>query len=166
MTERNVIESQIAKKQSEIENYEEKIKAAKVYIAALRDVLKLLDKPKNIENENDDSETKLRQGSAVAQARDIILNRGEPIHIDELLEAMGKEVSRDTKASLAGSLAAYVRRQDIFTRTAPNTYGLIELDHFEYDDNDVEEAAPPPGFGSGSERFQTANFEDDLDVPF
>lgn len=162
MTERDVIEGQIAKKQAEIDGLEEKLKAAKVYVAALRDVTRLMDKASRSEGAVDEGETKLRAGSTVAQARDIILARGEPVHIDDLLVAMGKEVTRDTKASLAGSLAAYVRREDIFTRPAPNTFGLIELGHFE----PVEEldAEPPIGFGQQNTTF-TNDFEDD-DIPF
>lgn len=160
MTEREVIEGQIAKKQSEIDGLEEKIKAAKVYVAALRDVLKLMDKAGRSDG-MDDAETKLRAGSTVAQAREIILARGLPTHIDDLLEAMGKEVTRDTKASLAGSLAAYVRRDDIFTRPAPNTFGLIELEHFEPVDEQEDE--PPVGFGQQGQPFVN-DFDDD--IPF
>ena len=158
MNERDVIEMQILKKQAEVDGLEDKMRAAKIYLAALRDILKLTDKaPKD--DGGDDGETKLRAGSSVAQARDIILKLGSPIHIDELLEAMGKEVSRDTKASLAGSLAAYVRRQDIFTRPAPNTYGLIELGHFETEQSDEE---PPAGFGQQG----TPYADDEDDIPF
>lgn len=161
MTERDVIESQIAKKQSEIEALDEKLKAAKVYVAALRDVLKILEKAARAEPSNDEGETKLRAGSTVAQAREIILAKGAPTHIDDLLESMGKEVTRDTKASLAGSLAAYVRREDIFTRPAPNTFGLIELGHFETLEDD--EGEPPMGFGQQGQPFID---ELDDDIPF
>lgn len=162
MTEREVIENQIAKKQAEIDGLEDKVRAAKVYITALRDVIKLLDKAGRAAGATDEVETKLRAGSTVAQAREIILVRGAPVHIDDLLIAMGKEVSRDTKASLAGSLAAYVRREDIFTRPAPNTFGLIELDHFEpVEEMDTE---PPIGFGQQNTSFAN-DFEDD-DIPF
>jgi hypothetical protein len=159
VNERQIIETQISKKQAEIDGLEDKIKAAKVYVAALRDVLKLMDKSGKTASEMEDGETKLRAGSAVAQARDIILERGEPVYLDDLLEAMGKEVTRDSKASLAGSLAAYVRREEIFSRPAPSTFGLIELGHFEVLD---EEEAPPPGFGGGA--HQTNDIDDD--IPF
>ena len=162
MTERDVIEGQITKKQAEIDGLEDKVKAAKVYVAALRDVIKLLDKASRADSQADEGETKLRAGSTVAQARDIILNRGEPVHIDDLLIAMGKDVTRDTKASLAGSLAAYVRREDIFTRPAPNTFGLIELDHFE----PVEETDSEPPIGFGQQNTSFSNDFDDDDIPF
>lgn len=163
MSERTIIEERLKKKQAEIDSLEEKIRAAKVYVAALRDVLREVDKSRQV-GDDDPADAKLRPGSATAQAREIILGRGEPVHIDDILEAMGKEVTRDTKASLAGSLAAYVRKQEIFTRPAPNTYGLVELGHTEIAE---EEGEPPHGFGA-SEVEITGNpyHELDEDIPF
>lgn len=152
MSERKIIEDRIRKKRAEIANLEEKLKSARVYLNALSDILKLVEKG----GEADISETKLRSGSSVDQAREIILRKGVPVHIDELVAATGKSVNRDTKASLSGSLAAYVRSGEIFVRTAPATYGLIELGHTQVEDDDL---TPPAGFGG---------FADDLDedIPF
>jgi len=162
--ERSVIEQRLRKKQSEIESLEDKLRAAKVYAAALRDVLRDFDKGRRAE-EDDAAEAKLREGSATAQAREIILSHGKPVHIDDILNAMGKEVTRDTKASLAGSLAAYVRRDEIFTRPAPNTYGLVELGHKEAADDTPNE--PPEGFGHGQVPILNSNYDDaDEDIPF
>ena len=84
------------------------------------------------------------------------------MHLDELLGSMGKDANSSTKASLGSSLAAYVRDNEIFTRTAPNTFGLIELSHNEVEA--TEDAEPPAGFG----RAPVAAFDGDLDddVPF
>lgn len=156
MREQKVIEDQLRRKEVEIVALEDKLKAARVYAKALRDVLKMVNKA-----EPDDlSETKLRKGSLVDQARELIHERSEPVHIDELLRAMGKEVTRDAKASLNSSLAAYVRNGEIFVRTAPATYGLIELSHTA---EDSDEDLPPVGFGQ-----DTTGFADDLDddIPF
>jgi len=163
--ERRKIEDKLRKKQSEVAALEEKLKAAKVYVSALRDILTMLEKTAD-DDDADGSETKLRAGSAVAQAREIILARGEPVHLDDLLAEMGKEVTRATQASLAGSLAAYVRRDEIFTRPAPNTFGLEELGHVSFSEED-EPFEPPAGFGRGSVATGSG-FADDLpdDVPF
>jgi hypothetical protein len=158
VTERKAIEERLRKKQAEILALEEKTKSAKVYVQALNDILKLID---NTDGDNESVDTKLRPGSAVAQARDIILERGSPVHLDELLEAMGKEVTRDSKASLAGSIAAYVRRDEIFTRPAPNTFGLAELGREASQYNPEELNGPPSGFGNYP---ITSDFDDD--VPF
>ena len=160
MIDRAQIEARYNKKQAEVYALEEKVRAAKAYLSALTDILRMADQA-----EGTPSETKLRAGSAVAQAHDIIMFRRSPVHIDELLRAMGKEVTRDSKASLAGSLAAYVRRDDIFSRPAPNTYGLIELGHTTIEDED-EASDVPADFGAPT-RAGTAFDEDlDSDVPF
>lgn len=164
MNERQSIERRLRKKEQEIQSFEEKMKAAKIYAQALRDVLKMLD-------QNGESaapvDSTLRQGSAVDQARGVILGRGAPVHIDDLLLALGKEVTRMSKSSLTGSLAAYVRRGEIFTRPAPNTFGLIELGP---EANNAEEASgPPSGFGQNPPPTQTAPTriqENDDDIPF
>lgn len=161
MIDRAQIEARYTKKQAEIAALEEKLRTAKAYLGALSDILRLSD-----QSDGAPSETKLRAGSAVAQARDIILARRAPVHIDDMLRAMGKEVTRDSKASLAGSLAAYVRREDIFSRPAPNTYGLIELGHTTVaDEEDVSDL--PAEFGA-TVRPAAVSFDDDLDsgVPF
>jgi hypothetical protein len=159
VSERQKIEERLQKKRAEVSALEDKLKSAKIYVTALSDVLKML----GGEHEAIESETKLRPGSAVAQARDIILERGEPVHLDEILNAMGKEATRDSKASLAGSIAAYVRRDEIFTRPAPNTFGLVELGHESVFDEEVTE--PPAGFGRTP---VVSAFDSDLDedVPF
>jgi len=160
VSERQRIEDRLRKKEAEIATLEEKLKAAKVYAAAFRDVLKLMGGADEAEEEP--SETKLRPGSAVAQTREIILARGEPVHLDDILAAIGKEATRDTKASLAGSLAAYVRKDEIFTRPAPNTFGLVELGHVTVEE---DEAQPPAGFGEHQDDVLVLGEEDD-DVPF
>ena len=154
MSERSVVEVQLTKKEAEIVQLEEKLKVAKVYVRALQDVLKELGRDTaSIEPK---AEVSLRKGSFVAQAREMILARRSPIYIDDLLESLGKEVTRESKASLTGALAAYVRKGEIFTRPAPSTFGLIELDHFEIEEANNE---PPAGFGK-------APAELDDEIPF
>jgi hypothetical protein len=69
----------------------------------------------------------------------------------DLLKAMGREVNRKNKTGVSGSLAAYVRRGEVFTRPKPNTFGLLELENPVKSDgfrNDVIRAeAPPDNFG-------------------
>ncbi len=139
--ERKKIEERLLSKEQEIASLEEKIKAARVYIQALRDVLTL----PAVEDGDGSSGTALRSGSAVAEARQVILDRRTPLHVNEILDALGKGATRQAKASLTSSIAAYVRRGEIFTRTAPNTFGLFELGHETADSDDVRE--PPADFG-------------------
>jgi hypothetical protein len=156
MNERKKIENLVRKKELETVRLEEEVKAAKSYIQALQDVLKLL--PKVSEN------VVLRPGTDVARAREIILAKGRPVHVAEILEALGKQVTRENRASIASSLAAYDRKNEVFVRAAPNTFGLLELGHT----GAIEGLEPPPDFDtpkeSGSQPAAT-NSEDD-DIPW
>jgi hypothetical protein len=138
MQDRKRIEEKLRRKEQEIEALEERLKTTRVYVQALQDVLKLFDKDTDAS-----AASVLRAGSAVAQAREIILARGAPVHITTILEAMGKNANRNARASLTSSLAAYVRRGEVFTRPAPNTFGLEELGH----STETERDEPPAGFG-------------------
>ncbi len=141
MNERKKIEDRIRKKEEEVQELEAQTRDARVYVRALQDVLKML--PRETESASD-SPTTLRVGSSVAIARDIILKKGVPVHITELLKDMGKDLTRESRASLGSSLAAYVRKGEIFTRPAPNKFGLVELGHTEKEEGDNE---PPEDFG-------------------
>jgi len=143
MSERAKIQDRLRKKEQEVQALDEKIKAARVYVQALRDVLKLLDMDED-EEEPVSPEATLRHGSLVARTREVIMFRGEPVHISDLLQALGKAPTRLNRASLTSSLAAYVRRDEIFTRPAPNTFGLIELGHTSLEREPDE---PPNDFG-------------------
>jgi hypothetical protein len=146
MNERRKVEDRIKKKEAEIAELEGKIRDARVYMQALGDVLKLL--PKEPDGGTADSDSPLRAGSTVSQARDAILRSGSPMHITKLLEALGKEHTRENVASLGSSLAAYVRRSEIFTRPAPNTFGLSELGHSPPAAESTVRPEPPSGFGA------------------
>ena len=157
MSERSVIEAQLAKKEAEVLLLEEKLKSARIYVKALQDVIKEIHRDtSSVESVEVESEVALRKGSAVAKAREVIVSRGAPIYIDDLIKALGREITRETKASLTSSLAAYVRKGEIFTRPAPSTFGLIELNHYEIEET---QDGPPPGFGKTS-----SNLDDE--IPF
>lgn len=117
----------------------------KAYILALQETMKLLPKA--------DAATDLRPNSALALAREAILKAGKPLQINELLQALGKPIDHASRASLSGSLAAYVRNSEIFTRPAPNTFGLVELDPVQPKQRDDEisddpDDEPPADFGT------------------
>jgi hypothetical protein len=137
--ENNVIKEKIRKKENEIATLEEKLKSAKVYLAALNDIMRSLEKV----SDEEVVET-LRPGSTIALARETILHNGKPLHISELLALFDKGDSKEMRASLTSSIAAYVKRGEVFVRTAPNTFGLIELGHLP---EAMQEITPPAGFG-------------------
>ena len=154
MSEKSVIHDRLRKKEAEAQALEDKLRSARIYVQALTDILRALDGEGSSNGE-------LKAGTMIAQARDAILKAKRPLHVDDLLTAIGRPV--DSKSSLTGSLAAYVRREEIFTRPAPNTYGLIAM----------RSDAPPPDFGGSSSAKKpvfgsSADFADDSedDVPF
>jgi hypothetical protein len=142
MNERRKIEERLRKKEEEICQFEAKLRDARIYVQALQDVLKIL--PRGSEKKF--RAGTLRPGSGMAKVREFILEKGRPGHVTELLQALGRPATRETRASLSGSLAAYVRKGEIFTRPSPNTFGLIELGHENEDDANPENE-PPAGFG-------------------
>jgi hypothetical protein len=142
MNERRKIEERLRKKEEEIREFEAKIRDARIYVQALQDVLKILPR----ESERNIRAGALRPGSGVAKVREFILEKGGAAHVTELLEALGRPATREARASLSGSLAAYVRKGEIFTRPSPNTFGLIELGHVNEDEANPDNE-PPAGFG-------------------
>ncbi|MGH7813233.1 MAG: hypothetical protein ACREQI_04435 [Candidatus Binataceae bacterium] len=146
MNLRRELNRKIERKRAEIETWTQEknerealTREGAAYIAGLTETLRLL--PKEMAS---DAAKALRPDSAVAKAREIILKAGCPIHISAILTAMGKPVNHDNKAALSGSLSTYVRKEQIFTRPAPNTFGLIELEQ----EPAPPEDEPPPGFGA------------------
>jgi hypothetical protein len=142
MNERRKIEERLRKKEEEIRGFEAKIRDARIYVQALQDVLKIL--PRG--SERNIRAGALRPGSSMARVREFILERGRPGHVTELLDALGRPATRQARASLSGSLAAYVRKGEIFTRPSPNTFGLIELGHMN-EDHSGPDSEPPADFG-------------------
>jgi len=163
MEERKAIQEKLKKKEQEIQSLEDKLRSARIYVQALQDVLKLV----SADPAPETGESALKAGSAVNKARETILRRGKPVHINDLLEAVGKEVTRESRASLTSSIAAYVRRGEIFTRPAPNTFGLVELGH-KAPVAGAPNPQPPQGFGRLAQpptpRIMPSDMDDD--IPF
>lgn len=144
-------EEKIKKKEAEIAEYETRIREARAYLQALQDSMKLL--PKEASNTNYSAST-LRPGSNVHKTCEYLKKLGKPAHINEILKMLGKDANKVEKVNLASTLGSYVRKKDIFSRTAPNTFSLIELT------GTNEE--PPDGFGI-DEKEENIALED---VPF
>lgn len=138
------IHEKIKKKEVEVQQLEDqfreletKIREARAYIQALEDLKKSLP----AEGAGEVAiEKVIRPGTELDKVREILRKTGKPMHISQLLQALGKPLARNSRASLTGSIGAHVRKNQIFTRPAPNTFGLInwgiEEDH---DDDEVPE---------------------------
>jgi len=147
---REEIQRKIERKQVELADLERghliAMAGARAYIQALQDMLKSVPRE---DAQAPDPETVLRPGSSMARTREAILAAGKPLHVNELLKAINRPVDHGSRVSVSSSLATYVRKGIIFTRPAPNTFGLIELGHR----SGVAVAPQPPdGFGATKPR--------------
>jgi hypothetical protein len=133
MNLRKEFEKLIEKKKAEIAEAQRAIAAAEAYIQAMTDALKKLPK-------DDSVAPTVRPGSDVEKIRDAILAAGKPLHLNEIIDAMGRSGDADAKAKIAGILGWYIGKEKVFVKTAPNTYGLVEL------------AAIPTDFGEDPEK--------------
>jgi hypothetical protein len=108
--------------QASLRETDTQIRELNAAIAAYGEVLRLAP------DDPDDDKSEPRAGSMVALAREALRKQGEAMHVGKLLEAMGKQTTHEQKVSLGSSLAAYVRKGQIFTKPQANTFGLREWD--------------------------------------
>ena len=117
---RKELEKRIEKKRAEIADLKKQVELSESYLQAMLDTFRLIPK----DEESGDSGKSLRPGTDLANAYLALEAAGQPLHVADLLKAMGKAATQQNKTSLTGSLGSYVRRGDTFTRPAPNTFGL------------------------------------------
>jgi hypothetical protein len=129
------------RKRQEIRDLELQLEKAKTYVEALQDSMRLLPKGPS------DVEVTLRPGTALAKTREALKTAGKPMHITEILRALSLPTDKKHKLSLSGSLSTYVRNSQIFSRPAPNTFGLIEMNNKGQGESGIEDL--PEEFGSG-----------------
>lgn len=115
----------IENKEKEARELKAQLRDCQAYIQGQKDILKLV--PKEIESEQE-KEIALRPGSMTALSRQAILKAGKPLHVSEILKLIGKPNEKKLRVSLSGSLSAYVRGKKIFTKPYPNTFGLVEME--------------------------------------
>ena len=117
------LEEQRNRVQQQLREFNAQLREAHAALQAYEDVLKMTP----VDAEDDKStEPKLRPNSAVALARDILRKHGQAMHVTKILEALGRQTSHEQKVALSGSLSAYFRSGQIFTRPEANTFGLLE----------------------------------------
>jgi hypothetical protein len=125
----------IDKKQQEIRGLELQLREAGAYIQGLQDSMKLLPRDGAAEK----TEHTLRPDSTLSRTRDILKASRVPMPINEILKALGLPVDTKNRVSLAGTLSGYAKKKRIFTKTAPNTFGLLEFESTEEEDELPEE---------------------------
>jgi hypothetical protein len=113
---------EIGKQQSKIAKLRHDIKSAEIYLQAQIDTLNLFPKEDGSASNDDAS---LRTGSDPARVREILSAAGKPMHVMELLTKLGKDQNPANRATLSGTLGRYALKNKVFTKTAPNTFGLL-----------------------------------------
>jgi ABC-type transport system substrate-binding protein len=134
MGARQEYEKRVEKKQKEITELEGQLREARVLLQAYQEFLRHL--PVD-ESGGAKAEATLRPGTDLYKAKELLEKAGHPLYITDLLVGIGKEVTKENRVSLSGNLSWYVRKGLFFTRTAPNTFGLIGMKE-EKEDQDVE----------------------------
>jgi hypothetical protein len=154
---REKFQKRIDEKRQEISSLQNRIRDLKVYVQAVEDTMRLLPR------ENQERSGDLRSGTNIHKAYEALCERGEPMHIGEIVKAIGKSDEHDNRVALGGSISAYVRKGQLFTRPAPNTFGLLEFPR------KPSAEVPPPNFGAeepdeldGSDAEVEAVEEDDV----
>jgi hypothetical protein len=135
---RENVQKLITKKLEENVSLEHQIMSNKAYIQGLQDSMKFLPR-----DGNGVAEYVLREGSALAKTRDALRAAGTPLAIVDILRALGKPQDKEHRTSLAGTLSGYARDGKVFTKTAPNTFGLLEFRTIPSEDSEI-----PEDFGS------------------
>lgn len=115
------------KKQAEITELERQLGMARIYLQAIQDSIRVLPRENSSPPEAGEEVT-IRPGTTLFRAQEAIQKTGAPMHISEILQAIGIENTQKARVSLVGSLGTYVRRGAVFTRPAPNTFGLIGME--------------------------------------
>lgn len=141
---RRKIERKIREKENEIHELNLKLREGVAYLQALQDALKLIPRDEGDDENENGEEATVKPGSAIAEVLNVLKAHGKPMHIMEILPAIGREATPENRASVGSSIAAYVRKRQIFTRPAPNTFGLTEWAISSAGATDNE---PPEGFG-------------------
>lgn len=136
---RKRVEKEIEKQEALIDDLRHQLTGAESYLKAQMDMLKML--PRDAESLRN-AAASLRPGSESAKIRDILQEAGAPMHLNEILAKMGRTPTRENKSAISGTLSGYVRRGAVFTRPAPNTFGLIPTP----EERPSEE--PPENFGT------------------
>ena len=142
MSLRRKFERKIREKEQEIHDLENKLMEARAYMQAMQDAIRLVPVEGDGENGEIASERVIKAGSAMEVAMKALRKAGKALHIMDLLKAMGREPTVENRASVGSSIAAYVRKGEIFTRPAPNTFGLAEWGQ------PTAESVPPDDFGT------------------
>lgn len=138
MDVRKKLEREIEKQQRKLQELRNQIIAEEAYLKAQMDMLKF------IPRSDEFGDAAMRAGGDPARVHEILEEEGTPMHLKDLLLRLEREDTKDARAALAGTLGWYVRKDEVFTRPAPSTFGLKSFAA-------TFATEPPDDFGSDEE---------------
>ena len=140
------LERRIEQERQKVANLRSQVERAEAFIAGLEEAMKLVP-PEVIESKRQVSHTP-RSKSDVQKAKFQLSATGHSMHISDILKAIGKEDTKQHRASLSSSLARYARKGEVFRRDGPNEFSLIPL-----------------GVGESEQKRDTQNGTSGIDLP-
>jgi hypothetical protein len=129
----------IEKKRAEVDEMRMKLRMEERYLEAMLDTYKIL--PRS--DSNGSAPNAFRRGSGASKAYEALKRVGHPMHVKELAQAIGLKLDRASTQGLASAIRLYLMKGEIFTKPAPNTYGLVEFGESEQGVNLLDAAKEP-----------------------
>jgi len=123
------IEKELNKKQADVDAMERELHAARAVIAAFKELLRKMPGEGAASSAATGwGKNELRPGSDATKARQAILQAGRPLHIKEIISAVGKANTKTNRLSMASSLANYARKGLHFKKTGPNVFWVMGVE--------------------------------------
>ncbi|MSQ27447.1 MAG: hypothetical protein EXR51_04835 [Dehalococcoidia bacterium] len=129
MSQQPEIEARIVRERKKVVELRSEIIRREAFIQGLEAALGLLSGNRPVGGYQPQGES-LRLGSDVSRAQELLSRARRPLHISAILTGIGKEDTKQTRASLGSSLARYARKGEIFQRgPRPNEFALVVDDN-------------------------------------
>lgn len=141
MTARTELENRVAREQAKLAELKNQVEREESFIEGLQEALKLL--PRDAPNIRHGAGRRSRSESDVQKTKELLSTTTKPLHISDILKRIGKEDTKQNRASLASSLARYARKGEVFQREGPNEFSLIKETG-----NEIEDSRLPTLFGT------------------
>lgn len=148
MSLQSELEIRIARERRRVAELRNELIRRESFIQGLEAALSLLaaDRPSGGYQDTGES---LRSGSDVSKAQQLLCTAKRPLHISEILTGIGKEDTKQKRASLGSSLARYARKGEVFQRgPRPNEFAVI-----------------PDGSAGGAHDSKPSKPEDSVQLP-
>ncbi len=120
MDARQEIERRIERERQKLTDLRAQIERTESFILGMQEAVKLL--PRVAQMSASGSKRALRSGGSAQQALQLLRTGGKPMHISDILIAIGKENTRSARSSLASSLGRYSRQGKLFVNEGSNTF--------------------------------------------